>query len=104
MSHRSGANPPTTTGSAAAVQADAQLFDKAVQPIERGGSGFDRPGEQWPGDCHHVRAQCDHLGRIHAGADATGSDQRDVRQRRTHLHDRLCGRNTPVSQVRVAPP
>ena len=79
MSHRSGANPPTTTGSAAAVQADAQLFDKAVQPIERGGSGFDRPGEQWPGDCHHIRAQCDHLGRIHAGADApptTGSDQR----------------------------
>ena len=59
-----------------------------MQPIERGGSGFDRPASSGRATATTFAPNAITSAASKPVRIATGSDQRDVRQRRTHLHDR----------------
>ena len=89
-------------GRAATVQADPQLGDEALKPIQHGRSRFDGGCEQRAGHRHHVGAHRQRLGGIHPRADAAGRDERDVGQRVPHLLQRLRGRDAPLGQRRIA--
>ena len=87
---------------AAAVQAHQQLVDEPLQPIHNGGRRFNRGCQQRPRHRHRVGTHRQHLGGVHAGADAARRDDRHVGQRVPHFQQGLRGRDAPLGQRRVA--
>ncbi len=84
------------------MQADQQFLEEHPQPIHHRVNRFDRRREQRPRDGDDLGAHRQCLGRVHTGADTARGHQRHVRQRLTHLPQRLCGRDAPLGQRGVA--